>query len=161
MLMLLRLLVTAFDVFALGTAIYSTSLNYYYRCIGQIYRKPACYVNILNKNICFVKAFFDKKSNFVKKNGRKWRVPATAKKFWRLPPSACGFKPVAKPLRWRGPPNFSCLRPAIFARFAHKKRSRGNSNGCERGAFRANWRGGHTPAKIAPAVIGQLRTRYF
>ena len=68
MLMLLRLLVTAFDVFALGTAIYSTSLNYYYRCIGQIYRKPACYVNILNKNICFVKAFFDKKSNFVKKN---------------------------------------------------------------------------------------------
>lgn len=94
MLMLLRLLVTAFDVFALGTAIYSTSLNYYYRCIGQIYRKPACYVNILNENICFVKAFFDKKSNFVKKNVRKWR-------------------------------------------------------------------GGHTPAKIAPAVIGQLRTRYF
>ena len=71
--MLLRLLVTAFDVFALGTAIYSTSLNYYYRCIGQIYRKPACYVNILNENICFVKAFFDKKTNFVKKNGRKWR----------------------------------------------------------------------------------------
>lgn len=71
MLMLLRLLVTAFDVFALGTAIYSTSLNYYYRCIGQIYRKPACYVNILNENICFVKAFFDKKSNFVKKKREK------------------------------------------------------------------------------------------
>lgn len=94
MLMLLRLLVTAFDVFALGTAIYSTSLNYYYRCIGQIYRKPACYVNILNENICFVKAFFDKKSNFVKKSGRKWSD-------------------------------------------------------------------GHSPAKIAPAVTGQLRTRYF
>ena len=78
MLMLLRLLVTAFDVFALGTAIYSTSLNYYYRCIGQIYRKPACYVNILNENICFVKAFFDKKSNFVKKNGRKWLPVADA-----------------------------------------------------------------------------------
>lgn len=78
MLMLLRLLVTAFDVFALGTAIYSTSLNYYYRCIGQIYRKPACYVNILNENICFVKAFFDKKSNFVKKNRAKmarWTYP--------------------------------------------------------------------------------------
>ena len=67
MLMLLRLLVTAFDVFALGTAIYSTSLNYYYRCIGQIYRKPASYVNILCENICFVKAFFDKKLKFVKK----------------------------------------------------------------------------------------------
>ena len=75
MLMLLRLLVTAFDVFALGTAIYSTSLNYYYRCIGQIYRKPACYVNILNENICFVKAFFDKKSNFVKKKREKKVTP--------------------------------------------------------------------------------------
>ncbi len=68
MLMLLRLLVTAFDVFALGTAIYSTSLNYYYRCIGQIYRKPACYVNILNENICFVKQILDKNQKNVVEN---------------------------------------------------------------------------------------------
>ena len=30
---------------------------------------------------------------------------------------ACGLMPAAKPLRWRVPPNFSCLRPTICPRF--------------------------------------------
>ena len=115
MLMLLRLLVTAFDVFALGTAIYSTSLNYYYRCIGQIYRKPACYVNILNENICFVKQILDKnQKNVVEakkaiKNGgsqrRQKRFGAT-----RRPLASLRLRPSR--FAGRAPPSLFFLRPA-------------------------------------------------
>ncbi len=60
MLMLLRLLVTAFDVFALGTAIYSTSLNVFYSVSVKYTANPPIVSIYYTKKIVLSRLFLTK-----------------------------------------------------------------------------------------------------